>query len=231
MTKMAIDRLANELRFQRELDDLRKPNDFIKKAEESDALIRENFKEWRDYLHKYLLIMISITGFFTALLSAKWTRAVPDLGMIYAAFGLMGASIVVGLIAIFATIFIEKKIIDARVLFALPAVKKRDPRIHPVEMHKMDAREAIAENEAKLRTETDKDEIAWLKLRIKANGHHLKLMNYVTAPSEWFDYVRLGTTALMMGLSLLGIGLLMRELLVHAVNTVPVTPVVLRPQG
>ncbi len=218
LTKMSIDALTRQIEFQRNLEDLRRPSEFSKRAEESDALIRENFKEWRDYLHKYILIMTTITGFFTVLISAKWTRVVPDLGMVYTAFGLIGTSIVVGIIAIFATIFIEKRIVDARVMFSLPAVKKRDPRINLIECHRMDCREAIAENQAKLDQETNEDEIAWLKVRIKADKYHMKLMKYVAAPSEWIEYVRVGTTALMMCLSFAGIAILMHELLAHSVE-------------
>lgn len=217
MTKFAIDQLTSEIRFQRNLADSAKPDAFMKAAEESHGLIRENFKEWRDYLYKYILVMTTITGFFTALMSAKWTRVVPDPVTVYWAFGLMGGSIFVGMIAIFVTIFIERQIIDSHVLFALPTRKDRDPDINPIDAHKMGSREAIAENEAKLEVETDEKQRAILKMRIKADKRHLRLMYFVAAPVTWYEYVRLGTTALMMILSLAGIGILMHELLTNAV--------------
>lgn len=77
---------------------------------------------------------------------------------------------------------------------------------------------------AKLDQETNEEEIAWLKVRIKADKYHLKLMKYVAAPSEWIEYVRVGTTALMVVLSLTGIGLLMHELLAYSVvESIPAT--------
>jgi len=220
MTKFAIDRLTNEVQFQRNLADSQKPDEFMKKADESEGLIRENFKEWRDYLYKYILVMTTITGFFTALMSAKWTRVVPDPATVYWAFGFMGVSIFVGLIAIFTTIFIERQIIDSHVLFALPTSKDRDPDVNPIDAHKMGARESIAENEIKLKTETDEKRREILKMQIKADKRHLRLMYFVAAPHEWYEYVRVGTTALMMVLSLAGIGILMHELLTSAVNGV-----------
>ena len=217
MTKFALDSLTSEIRFQRILANSQKPDAFMKAVEESHGLKRENFKEWRDYLYKYILIMTTITGFFTTLISAKWTRVVPDLTTVYLAFDLIGGSIVVGLVAIFATIFIERKIIDSHVLFTLPTSRNRDPDINPIDAHKMDSREAIAANKAKLATETDEKQCAILKMRIKADKHHLRLMQYVAAPVEWYEYVRVGTTALMMILSLAGMSILMHELLTHSV--------------
>ncbi|MBI5156354.1 hypothetical protein HZA45_03730 [Candidatus Peregrinibacteria bacterium] len=228
--KMAIDSLTSEIRQHRTLADLAKPDAFMKAAEESHGLIRENFKEWRDYLYKYILMMTTVTGFFTTLMSAKWTRVVPDPVTVYWAFGLMGGSIFVGMIAIFVTIFIERQIIDSHVLFALPTSKDRDPDINPIDAHKMGSRESIAENEAKLEVETDEKQRAILKMRIKADKRHLRLMYFVAAPVTWYEYVRLGTTALMVILSLTGIGILMNELLSHAVAE-PTTPIIQAPQG
>lgn len=216
--KMAIDSLTSEIRLQRTLADMEKPDAFMKAADESHGLKRENFKEWRDYLYKYILIMTTITGFFTTLMSAKWTRVIPDPVTVYWAFGLMGSSIFVGLIAIFTTIFIERQIIDSHVLFALPTGKDRDPDINPIDAHKMGARESIAENQAKLEIETDEKQRAILRMKIKADKRHLRLMKYVAAPVSWYEYVRLGTTATMIILSLAGIGILMNELLAHAVT-------------
>jgi len=215
MTKIAIDSLTRELHFQRTMADLQKPDDFMKKAEESDALIRENFREWRDYLYKYILVMTTITGFFATLISANWTRVVPDLDMVFIAFILIGCSIAVGLIAIFATIYIEKKIIDARVIFALGG-KNRGERVNPVDAIRIDCDEYIAENAAKLETETDPKEIEWLNIRIKADKRVSRLMKYVAAPAGWYEYVRTGTTALMVVFSFAGIVVLMREFLVHS---------------
>jgi len=130
----------------------------------------------------------------------------------------MGGSIFAGLIAIFATIFIERQIIDSHVLFALPTRKDSDPDINPIDAHKIGARESIAENEAKLKTETDEKQQATLKMRIKADKRHLRLMYFVAAPHEWYEYVRVGTTTIMMVLSLTGIGILMHELLVRSLN-------------
>jgi hypothetical protein len=219
MTKMAIDSLTSELRHEHRLAALQKPDGFMKATDEWKILVRENFKEWRDYLHKYVIVMMAIAGFFTTLMSANWTRVIPDQVTVYWAFSLMGGSIFMGLTAIFFTIFIERQIIDSHVLFELPTKKDRDPDMNPIDSHKIGSRESIAENEAKLEQETDPVQCAILRNKIRADKRHLRLMYFVAAPVSWYEYVRVGATALMIILSLIGIALLMRELLVSSVSS------------
>ncbi|KKW38548.1 MAG: hypothetical protein UY85_C0029G0032 [Candidatus Peribacteria bacterium GW2011_GWB1_54_5] len=212
LLKIKMDSLERIFDFQRRLDELNRPDRFLEEAAKSESLIQKNFEEWRDYLHKYSIVMMSITAFFTTLVGSNLMRVEPDWSTVYWSFGFIGTSVLLALLSIFITIFVERKIINARVLFALPG-RKRDERINPIDGRKMDYRDSIEECKQKLKQETDPDEIKWLKLRIKADKRGLRLMKYVAAPVGWYESVRLWMTVLMLGMSFIGIVIMMSQFL------------------
>jgi hypothetical protein len=124
LLRMRIDSVDRTLDFQRRLDDLRKPDGFLKEAEKAEPLIQKNFEEWRDYLHKYSLVMMSIAAFFTTLIGSNLLRITLNWTAVYWAFGFIGASVFLALLSIFITIFVERKIIDARIWFELPGKER-----------------------------------------------------------------------------------------------------------
>ncbi len=217
----ALESIASEMqqvRHQRTLNNLSKPSEFEIELKKSEPLIQKNFEEWRDYLHKYTLIMMAIAGFFATLFGSQWTRTIPDPVATYVGFGFIGLSILLALITIFTAIFVERQIVDARVFFAL-GTKKREDTENPIDAMRLNYLDAIGKNEKLLESATEPKDIAWLEQCLKADRRGIKRVKYIAAPATWYEYVRFWTTLCMIILSFVGVIMLMNQLLTKSLVT------------
>jgi len=169
--------------------------------------VQKNIDDWRDYLHKYSLILISVLGFFIAL--ATLTEKEIDLPNITMGLVLVGISLVITFIAIFSTIFLQRRIIDGNFAFGLHC--KEPYTKHPDEIHYNDAirrnlRETIQGYKVQLKSkELSKKERRVLKKTLKADMRMFRALKYSGGTYLWLEHIRVIYTVLILGTSLWGL--------------------------
>jgi len=183
---------------------------FVKEIEKNEPKVQKNIDDWRDYLHKYSLVLISIGGFFITMVTISQKNI--DLGKIAYGFAWLGISIAMTFLTIFLTIFLQRKILDGNFAFGQWCGAPYDK--HPDEIHWADAvrrnlKELIEKNKEKLKTETlNKKERRNLKKAIKEDTKQLKSMKYCGGTYSWLEQVRVWLTTIIIITSFVGIFIL-----------------------
>lgn len=182
-------------------------HDLKESIAEKEPKVQKNIDDWRDYLHKYSLVLLSSLGFFIGLVNL--TPKPIDLEQITTGFIFICISLVVVFFAIFSTIFLQRKIIDGNFSFGL--LCKEPYTQHPDEVHYHDAiRRNLKDGIEKVKEELknpslNKKEKRNLKKRIQADKRMLGSLKYSGGTYLWLEQFRGVLTVLILATSLIGL--------------------------
>lgn len=215
----ALEKIAYELTFfrinyeaentRRRIDETFKVNPLIKQIEENDIKVQKNIDDWRDYLHKYSLILISIAGFLLAIVTLN--KSSIEISDAISGFIWLGISIGATFFAIFLTVFLQRRIIDGNFAFSQCCGAPNDK--HPDEIHWSDAvrrnlKDSIDRNKQKLKEDCENmhyKEKRNLKKGIWEDTRLLKSMKYCGGTYSWLEKVRLFFTMTIVITSFYGV--------------------------
>lgn len=213
----ALESFKRNYETDKQIEGIRKITSNSKDYKENEEKVQKNIDDWRDFLHKYSLILMSIAGFFVALLTL--TKESVDWVQIKYGFLLLGISITLTFITIFTTLFLQRKIIDGNFYFGLyctkPWTEHEDKTLHYTDAMRINLEKWIISNAVKLVTANNlkKHQEKYLKNLIKTDRKVLRGLKYSGGTYKWFEYVRVWSTIIILVTSFWGIYKIATEIL------------------
>lgn len=179
-----------------------------------------NFSAWKDYLHKYYVVILAFLSFIVALTGTDTIRS--SFFLLWGSC-ILGASIIIGFIGIHWYLFVERKWIEISTrMAAMPHVygermlpdeaddlkpeelRYTNPRVHWRNKNNIE----IQNLKKKIAECPNKEDKALYRLHLKGTRIENRLVKYVGATAGgwiekvWFTFVLTSTTLSFIGLGM-----------------------------